>query len=147
MRQNFLTLEVENEQIVEISFTKNRLFGLTASGKVYVWIITKDEALVEYDSSNIDAMFESGPSKDLAATKIEPEAYHVNELHNIVSIKTGEDHFLCLDEDGVAVAMGDDMYGQCGQHQDGRPTIAPFRPARVGKPMEVNVLERFVKIE
>lgn len=43
------TLEIPNEKVTQIEFTKNRLFALTESGHVYVWIlmIQKEDKLDE----------------------------------------------------------------------------------------------------
>lgn len=112
LRSGFQLLEVEGEQIIEIQFTKNRLFGLSSSGKVYIWIITKNEPKLVLDSADaIDEMFSQG-STDETTGVIDPTPYQIRELYNITSIKTGEDHFLALDDEGVVWAMGEDKYGQ-----------------------------------
>jgi len=36
------TLEIENEKIVQIEFTLNRLFARTDNGKVYVWVLKQE---------------------------------------------------------------------------------------------------------
>jgi alpha-tubulin suppressor-like RCC1 family protein len=93
--------------------------------------------------------------KILAASKVKPDegnavidhtAYLIDELTNIVSITTGEDHFLALRNDGDVFAMGEDKYGQCGQFHDLRATVPPYRNVRIGKPQRVNIHERITKI-
>ncbi|CAI2365346.1 unnamed protein product [Moneuplotes crassus] len=145
-RGEFQTFEVEGEQLVDIQFTSNRMFGLTASGKVYLWIIYKEAPKVS--SGNLSEMadelfLQDGESEKVA---IDSTPYHIKELGTIVSIKTGENHFLSLDEDGVMWAMGDDTYGQCGQFVNNRPLVPPFKDIKISKPQRVNCHEQISKI-
>lgn len=112
-RNDLKTLEVEGEKIIEMSFTKNRLFALTSSGDVYLYLISKNEPLPKPDGDDIDALFQHLQSQgEGESAVIDPHPYLIKELSNIQSIKTGEDHFLALDNNGVVWAMGDDKYGQ-----------------------------------
>lgn len=61
-------------------------------------------------------------------------------------IACGSDHFLALDNEGKVFAMGDDTFGQCGQSADSRSTTAPFFEKRFGKPVQVMIYEKVVKI-
>ena len=49
---------------------------------------------------------------DNTKAQIDPEPFQIVELQDIVSIKTGDDHFLALKSDGSLYAMGEDKYGQ-----------------------------------
>jgi alpha-tubulin suppressor-like RCC1 family protein len=42
--------------------------------------------------------------------------------------------------------MGDDTFGQCGQSSEGRSTTAPFFEKRYGKPVQVQIPEKVLKI-
>lgn len=143
-RQGFINLGIEGEHITEIQFTKNRLFALTSNGNVYLWLVTKKEQTLSLEMS-IDDMFSKGISNEESAV-IDQTPYQIKELRNIVSIKTGEDHFLGLDDEGTVWAMGDDKFGQCGQFNDGRPIVPPFKEVRIGKPQRVNLQEKITKI-
>ena len=147
-RVGFETFQVEGERIIDLQFTKNRIFGLTTSGKVYLWIIAKDEPKPQSQSlsENVDELFEKSGKSQSNEIIIEPTPYHIGELKNIISIKTGEDHFIGLDDEGSAWAMGEDKYGQCGQYHDNRPTVPPFKDVRIGKPQRVNCIEKFESI-
>ena len=139
-RGDFEVLEVENEQIIEIQFTKNRIFGLTASGKVYLWIIVNEEPkdLPQSLTESVDELFlNSGKEADKKIV-VDPTPFQIEELKDIVSIKTGEDHLIVLDNEGDVWAMGDDKYGQCGQFHDNRPLVPPYKEVRIGKPQKVN---------
>lgn len=67
-------------------------------------------------------------------------------MANIQSISCGSDHFLALSQDGKVFAMGDDTFGQCGQSSEGRSTTAPFFEKRYGKPVQVQIPEKVLKI-
>ncbi len=42
--------------------------------------------------------------------------------------------------------MGDDTFGQCGQSAEGRSSTAPFFEKRFGKPVQVMIYEKVVKV-
>ena len=70
----------------------------------------------------------------------------VKDLSNIKSISCGSDHFIALSQDGKVFAMGDDTFGQCGQSSEGRSTTAPFFEKRYGKPVQVQIPEKVLKV-
>jgi len=148
-REDMQVLEVEGEQIIQVEFTKNRIFALTSSGKVYLFIVSKQETNGESLEVEVetDKIFEQIVSSLLDEIYfVDPNPFQIQELENITSIKTGEDHFLGLNSDGEVYAMGDDKFGQCGQYHDNRPVLEPFKEVRLGKPQKVNIKDKITKI-
>ena len=80
-------LQIDGEQITQVEFTKNRIFGLTSNGDVYVWVITINDPILNKEPS-IDDMFR-GLFQEEPMGIIDSTSYQVKELRNIKSIKTG----------------------------------------------------------
>lgn len=116
------------------------MFVLTEKGDVFVFKI--EEKLPEMDA--IDHIIKGPPQ--IEATLQTDKPIHVKDLKNIKMLSSGSDHFLALSHDGKVFAMGDDTFGQCGQSSEGRNTTAPFFEKRNGKPVQVQIPEKVVKI-
>lgn len=116
------------------------MFVLSEKGEVFVFKITEifpDIDLFDHYKKGLVQV-----QADLHYS----EPILVKDLPPIKMISTGSDHFLALTKDGKVYAMGDDTFGQCGQSSEGRQTTAPFFEKRFGKPVQVNVPEKVVKI-
>ena len=81
-------LEIEGEQLTQIEFTKNRIFGLTSSGEVYVWIINISEPVVSKETSFEDMIFRSQPEEPTGVINTQP--YHIKVWLNIKYINLTE---------------------------------------------------------
>ncbi|CAI2363438.1 unnamed protein product [Moneuplotes crassus] len=130
-RDDMKQLEIKNRKIMDMTFTRNRLFVLTNKKEVYVWKINFELPEGRED----DDIFNSDINEFLTSIELTP--VHIKELINIEEIASGTDHFIARDSDGTVWAMGDDTFGQCGQATAGRPEIPPFKERRIGKPVKV----------
>jgi len=130
-RSNMKMLEIKGRKITDMTFTHNRLFAITNKNEVYVWKINYELP----EGSEGEDIFDMD-TRDFVIT-MEVEPIHITELKNIKEIASGTDHFIALDFEGNVWAMGDDTFGQCGQHTDFRPEIPPFKERRVGRPRKV----------
>jgi alpha-tubulin suppressor-like RCC1 family protein len=101
-------LEVSGRKVIDIAFTKNRLFALTDKKEVYVWVI--NYSLPE-EKQGPKGGFNTNDVQDFIVEIIR-EPIHIQELKNIEQIDSGTDHFLARDSTGDVWAMGDDTFGQ-----------------------------------
>ena len=131
-REGMQTLQIKGRKIIDIAVTKDRIFALTDRKEIYLWRI-------KYDLPDQD-----GPKGDIYKrdvddfiVEISSDPIPVKELTNIEQITSGTDHFLALDKNGDVWAMGDDTFGQCGQHSKNRPEIPPFKERRLSTPHRV----------
>ena len=94
-----------NLKVVNVTFTKDKLFVLDKNGNVYFYNITITQP------QNQEFFASALPEPEVELNK---NIVHIKELKNIVKISTGKDHFIAVDKEGKVYGMGDDSFGQLG---------------------------------
>jgi alpha-tubulin suppressor-like RCC1 family protein len=141
-RNNVIRL-APNIKVVNITFTKDKLFLLDKNGNVYFYNIKITQP--ERDEFFASALAE--PEVEVDKTMI-----HVKELKKITMIATGKDHFIALDKDGKIYGMGDDSFGQLGlgtfteQREQYMKLYSNFVERRERLPKLIEIPEKVKKI-
>jgi alpha-tubulin suppressor-like RCC1 family protein len=119
-------------KFVDVSFTKQFLYGLKDDGNVVRWRLNPKAEPAQ------DSEPKKKSEKKVKVSWVDGKATSVDGIKDIRQISTGVDHIMFLNSTGEVFSMGDDTLGQCGVGPNGRQTGGPWNKSVQEKPVKLS---------